>query len=48
MVDNPGEQLGKAGVVVAEPSRLDRRAGRERDLHLVGVAVGVDADDSVD
>ena len=48
MVDDPGQQLGKAGVVIADLSCPDRSAGRERDLHLVGVAVGVDTDDGVD
>ena len=48
MVEDPGQQLGKAGVVIADLSCPDRSAGRERDLHLVGVAVGVDTDDGVD
>jgi hypothetical protein len=48
MVEDPGQQLGKARAVVADLSYPDRRAGRERDLHFVGVAVGVDTDHGVD
>ena len=48
LVDDPGQQLGEAGAVVADLPGPDRRAGREGDLHLVGVAVGVDTDHGVD
>ena len=47
-LDNPGQQLGEAGIIIADLACPDRDAGRERDLHLVGVAVGVDTDDGVD
>jgi hypothetical protein len=39
---------GFAGVVIADLSCPDRSAGRERELHLVRVAVGVDTNDGVD
>jgi Transposase IS116/IS110/IS902 family len=48
MVDDPGQQLGKARVVIADLSYPDRSAGWERELHFVGVAVGVDTNDGVD
>jgi hypothetical protein len=47
-VDDPGQQLGEAGLIIIDLACPDRDAGRERDLHLVGVAVGVDTDDGVD
>ena len=48
VVDDPGQQLGVAGAVVADRGQGDRGAVGERDLDLVGVAVGVDTDDGVD
>ena len=48
VVDDPGQQLGEAGGVVADLAGGDRDPVRERDLHLVGVAMGVDPDDGVD
>jgi hypothetical protein len=48
VLDDPGEHLGIAGGVVADRADGDRCAGRERDLDLVKVAMGVDSDDGVD
>jgi hypothetical protein len=48
VVDDPGQQLGVAGGVVADLAGGDRDSVRERDLHLVGIAVGIDTDDGVE
>jgi len=46
--DDPGQQLGVAGGVVADGGHGDRGAVGEGDLDLVGVAMGVDTDHGVD
>jgi hypothetical protein len=46
MVEDPGEQLGIAGAVVADRACGDRCPGGMGDLHLMGVAVGVDTDEA--
>ena len=48
VVEDPGQQLGETGAVVADLAGGDRDSGRERDLDLVGITVGVDSDDGVD
>ncbi len=39
VVDDPGQQLGKAGAVVLDRAGGDRGTGRVGDLYFVGVAV---------
>jgi len=48
LIDDPGQQLGVAGGVVADRGGGDRGAVGQGDLHLVGVAVGVDTDHGVE
>jgi hypothetical protein len=48
MIEDPGQQLGKACVVITDLSCPDRSTGRERDLHLMSVAVSVDTNHGVD
>jgi hypothetical protein len=44
VVDDPGQQLGVAGVVIADRASGDRNAIRGGDLDFVGVGVGVGPD----
>jgi hypothetical protein len=48
VIDDPGQQLGVAGAVVADLAGGDRHPGRVRDLGFMSIAVGVDADHGVD
>jgi hypothetical protein len=48
VLDAPGQQVRVAGAVVADRAGSGRGTGRVSDLGVVGVAVGIDADDAVD
>ena len=48
VVEDPGQHFGVAAGVVADLAGGDDRAAGVGDLHLVGVAVGVDTDHGID
>src|SRR5512133_1417149 len=48
VLGDPGQQPGVAAGVVGDRAGRGRCSGRQRDLDLMGVAVGVDADHGVD